>query len=142
MKFSIFAATSLALLISGCALTVSVSDLRTVNEGSTVVETRKSYEETYRIIASESRRCFERTLPGAMVSVRADLYSESKKGEVSIAGALMTSSITEILFEIRSIDANNSEIKTFYRKKSSESVERAMRIWLEGNTTVCRIERT
>ena len=140
MSIKYFIGAAIALNISGCASTVSVADLRTVYEGSSVIQTKITYEEAYRIIASESRRCFERTMPGAKVVVHADLYTESKRGEISIAGALMTSSIAEILFEIQAIAPKGSEIKTYYRKKSSETVERAMRAWLDGNTTACHVE--
>lgn len=104
-----------------------------------MLQTQMTYESAYRIIAGQSRRCFERSLPGATVNVSADLFSDSKIGEVSIAGALMTSSIAEVLFEIRAVDAKTSEVKTYYRKKSSESVEKAMRAWLEGNNTICNV---
>jgi hypothetical protein len=96
-----------------------------------------TYENAYRVVVSESRRCFEKLLPGASVTVRADLYSESKSGEVSVAGATLDSSITELLFDIRAIDSSTSEVRLIYRKQSSQSVERALRAWLEGNTTVC-----
>ena len=137
MSIGALAVVVLVSVLSGCASTVSVADLRTVNEGSAVVQARMTYEKAYRVVASESRRCFERTLPGATVTVRADLFSDSKSGEVSVAGSTLTSSIAELLFEIRAIDSSTSEIRMFYRKQSSQSVERAMRAWLEGNTTVC-----
>jgi len=100
-----------------------------------------TYERAYRIIAGESRRCFERNVPGATVNVNADLYSETKFGEISISGALLTSSVAEVLFELHAVDAKTSEIRTYYRKKSSKSVERAMQAWLEGNSSVCHVEQ-
>jgi hypothetical protein len=140
MNSSVLAISVVAVLLSACASTVSVADLRTVNEGSSVLNIPMTYESAYRIIAGESRRCFERNFSAGTVNVRADLYGESKTGEISIAGALMTSSVAEVLIEIRAVDAKTTEIKTFYRKKSSESVERAMRAWLGGNNTICHVE--
>jgi hypothetical protein len=128
-----------ALVLTACASTVSVTDLRQVNEGSTTVAAELPYDAAYRIVAAETRRCFERTLPGATVTVRADLYSESKTAEISIAGALMTSNIAEIVFDIRSTGPTTSEVKAFYRKKSSEDVGKAMRAWLKGDKTVCHV---
>ena len=125
------------LLLSACASTVSVTDLRNVNEGSTTVAVEMTYDSAYRIVAAESRRCFERTLPGATVTVRTDLYSDTKTAEISIAGALMTSNIAEIVFDIRSTGPTTSEVKAYYRKKSSEAVGNAMRAWLKGDKTVC-----
>lgn len=140
MNINIITTMVAAILLSACASTVSVADLRTINEGSSSLQFPMNYESVYRIIAAESRRCFERTVPGVSVNVRTDLYADSKKGEISIAGALMTSSITELVFEINAIDAKTSEVKTYYRKKSSESIERAMRAWIQGNNTICNIE--
>ena len=128
---------TIGLILSACASTVSVTDLRQVNEGTTTVAVELTYESAYRIVAAESRRCFERTLPGATVTVRTDLYSESKTAEISVAGALMSSNIAEIVFDIRATGPTTSEVKAFYRKKSSEDVGNAMRAWLKGDKTVC-----
>ena len=128
--------TAVAIL-SACASTVSVADLRKVNEGSTSVLVDLTYESAYRIVAAESRRCFERTFNGATVIVRADLYSDSKTAEISVAAAMMNKNIAEIVFDIRSTGAATSEVRAFYRKKSSEDVVNAMREWLKGDTTVC-----
>ena len=125
------------LLLTACASTVSVADLRKTNEGSSKVNTDMSYDSAYRIVAAESRRCFERTMPGATVNVRTDLYSDSRSAEISIAGALMSSSIAEIVFDIRATGASTSEVTIFYRKKSSEAVGNAMRLWLKGDQTAC-----
>ena len=141
MNPQIAAALSTLAFLSGCASTVTVADLRRTNEGASKYQAKMSYEVAYRIIAAESRRCFERTIPGANVYVRGDLYSDSKSAEVSIAGALMTASIAEIIFDIRATGASSAEITTFYRKKSSESIENAMRSWLEGDTSACHIEK-
>jgi hypothetical protein len=125
------------VLLAACASPVTSDNLRQANEGSATLNIDMPYEAAYRIIASEARRCYERTMPGATVIVRSDLYSDSKVGEVSVAAALMNTNITEIIFDIRATGPNASQVKAFYRKKSSESVANAMRAWLKGDSTVC-----
>lgn len=98
------------------------------------------YDEVYQVIVSESRRCFSRSTSGAKVNVNGDIYADRNSAEVSVEAALITSSIAEILFEIRETSPIETEIKTYYRKQSTAAVDRAMRAWLDGNTSICEVD--
>jgi hypothetical protein len=70
-------------------------------------------------------------------AVQANLFSETRRGEVSVAAATLNASITEILFEVTPIDSSKTAVKAYYRKASSTSIDRAMRKWLAGTGTAC-----
>lgn len=139
-RFCIF--IFLFLLLFGCAPATFEGLKEDRNVGRYQFESQKNYQEVFRIVVNKMRECTQSAaLFGGGTTVQGDLYTDIKKGEITLVNLTAFGSNVPMGISITSIDDTKTAVDIYYYfasmpawKRSAEIVEE----WVEKGYQKCR----
>lgn len=126
----------LAVFFLGCA-PATVQKLRENPTGQSSFETNENYQSVYRKIVTNARRCYQGGMITAQMVVQGDLYTDIKKGNVSIAlhGGLGISTYANV--DIEAITEDKTKVIIYYGMGSWEGITRVVEAWIKQGSDKC-----
>lgn len=125
-------ATALAVGLAGCA-TSTFEDLRAAPEGKERIEVAMPYQDAYRILIRESRRCYE----NAVMKVTGDNFSDRRVAEITVGIQGQLGNKPRLAVDIRELASDRTEVVISSGGTGSSKAVQAMRAWLAGDTSEC-----
>ena len=131
-----FTFTAVFLTVAACAPS-TIEGLRNDHANSYEFQVNEDYQSVYRKILSAARRCYQTGLITAQMVVQGDLYSDTRTGSVTVAlhGGLGVD--THMAVDVSALDEEGTQIVVFNALRTWDSAARAVRDWVEKNSTEC-----
>ena len=129
---------ALVLGVSGCA-TSNFEDLKNNPKKVERFEVAVPYQQAYGTIVREARRCFEMTGAGGAIRVTGEVFSDTKKAEVTLGRQTGIGNVADLAIDLRALGDSRTEIIAAYQRDSTAGIVRAMRAWLESNAKNCTL---
>lgn len=100
--------TAVALSLSACT-SMSVKEIRDAGQKDSFI-VKKNYQAAYRPLSEETRRCFQIGLITASWVVHGDLYTDIKRGTITVemVGGMGTKGL--LVVDVSEVDSNSSRI--------------------------------
>lgn len=129
-----------ALSVVACA-PATIEELRNDHASSYTFEIDENYQSVYRKVLSTARKCYQTGMIGGQMVVQGDLYHDIRTGNVTVA--LHGFGVdTHMTIDISALDDERTKIVVFNAFSTWDSAARAVREWVEHNSTECRPRRS
>ncbi len=128
-------------LLFGCA-PATVQGLRENPAGSITFEAPENYQSVYRKIMTPARDCWQQgaSLLTADMDVHGELYSDIRKGSISITARGGAGAQTYMAIDIVALADNKTRITTYYALRGSLLRAKAVEEWVKNNSTACHVQ--
>ena len=126
----------IALSSVACA-PATVEGLRKDHANSYAFEIEENYQPIYRKILSAARKCYQTGMITAQMVVQGDLYHDIKSGNVTVALHGGFGVDTHMTVDISALNDEKTRIVVFNAVSTWNSAARAVREWVEENSTKC-----
>lgn len=124
-----------ALALSGC-LPASKEALKGEAGGALSFEVPAGYQAVYRHLVPMMRQCMEWAWIGDNTGVRADLFTDTRKAEISVEGAnMLLGKRVELVVEIDAVSETASRV-TVYQPGLRE-IPAYFKRWADGSLKTC-----
>lgn len=127
----------IALSSVACA-PATIEGLRKDHANSYTFEVGENYQPIYRKILSTARKCYQTGMITAQMVVQGDLYHDIKSGNVTVALHGGFGVDTHMTIDISALNDEKTRIVVFNAISTWNSAGRAVREWVEENSTQCR----
>lgn len=98
----------------------------------------ENYQSVYRKVLYQARKCYQTGLITAQMVVQGDLFHDLKSGNVSVAlhGGLGVD--TYLTVDVYGLDEKTSRVVVYYALATWRSAARAVKEWVQEDSTQCR----
>lgn len=129
----ISACAALALALASCA-PATMQTLREQSAGQLSFSIDQGYQQVYRTVLTNARRCFQANFVSAQVIVQGDLYPDLFAGEVTVAmhGAMGVD--TYLGIDVKGGVAGSTAVKVYHAFGTWARRAEAVQGWLAGST--------
>ena len=125
-----------ALSVVACA-PATIEGLRDDHASSYTFEIDENYQPVYRKILSTARKCYQTGMITAQMVVQGDLYHDIRMGNVTVALHGGFGVDTHMTIDISALDDERTQVVVFNAISTWDSAARAVREWVEDNSTEC-----
>lgn len=126
-----------AALLAGCA-PPTLQGLRENPAGTTRFEVGQNYQQVYRTVIANARKCYQGSAgPMAQNVVTGDLYTDIRSGEISVALHGAAGVDTYLGIDIKALADDRTEVRTYYRPSTWASSAAGVESMLRGGSE-CR----
>lgn len=130
---------SIFYLFFGCAPS-TVQGLRDDPAGKISFEVDQNYQDVYRKILTPARDCYQTGLITAQQVVQGDLFTDTRRGNVTVAMHGGAGVATYLTIDIAALSDMKTKVTAYYAFQNSERNARAIELWVKNNSTACRAE--
>ena len=130
----------LSLVTYGCA-PATLQGLRENPSGRSKIEVAQNYQNVYRRVLTNARKCWQTGMITAQMVVTGDLYTDLKTGEISVAlhGGLGVD--TYLGIEMKAIDAERTEVQIYNALATWERSAKLVQQWVVGEHSECELRK-
>lgn len=94
------------------------------------------YQTVYRRIVDVERRCYQGSMITANMMVNADLYTEMKRGEISVGLYGVIAQIHQVV-DVSGLEDGRTSVTAIYPMGPVEKQGEKLRAWATGSATDC-----
>ena len=111
--------------------------LRDKPAGSAQFEVGQNYQQVYRTVITNARKCWQGGIINGQMTVTGDLYTDTKSGEVTVALHSIGNVDTYLGIDIKATADDRTQVKTFYGVSTWAGGTAAIESWVRTGSTTC-----
>jgi len=125
------------LWLSACAPS-TIQGLRENYAGKVSFEVDENYKSVYRKVLTPARDCWQGGLITAQMVVQGDLYTDTRRGNVTVALHGGAGVDTYFTIDMMALSDIKTRVTVYHAFRNQERAARAVELWVKDNATVCR----
>jgi hypothetical protein len=129
-------AALLLAALTGCA-PATLQGLREKPTGTGQFEVDQNYQQVYRTVITNARKCWQSGLITAQMVVTGDLFTDTKAGEVTVALHGAAGVDTYLGVDIKAVADDRTQVRTYYAMSSWAAGPAAIESWVRTGSTTC-----
>ena len=124
------------VVLAGCA-PATIEGVRQAPAGHETLVLDQPYQQVYRTVVTNARRCYQTGMVTAQMVVTGDLYTDTQTGQVTVAlhGGLGVDTYMGV--DIKALDDKRSQVDTFVSLSTWTRALPMVKRWLTQGDTPC-----
>jgi hypothetical protein len=134
---STMSAVAVALALTGCA-PATIEGVRQAPAGHETLVLEQGYQQAYRTVVTNARRCYQTGMITAQMVVTGDLYSDTQSGQITVALHGAVGVDTYLGVDIKALSDQRSQVDSYVSLSSWKPALGVVKRWLTEGSTECK----